>query len=69
MTLHVAKETIGRECENDNEICECKTDSDLVSICVKTSVDYVENVKKIMIRRCLLIMNDRWFECIKTEYT
>lgn len=33
---------------NNNEQCERETDPDLVSMCVKTPFDYVEDVNKMM---------------------
>ena len=33
---------------NNNEQCERETDPDLVSMCVKSPFDYVEDVNKMM---------------------
>ena len=33
---------------NNNEQCERETDPELVSMCVKTPFDYVEDVNKMM---------------------
>ena len=52
---------------NNNEQCERETDPDLVSMCVKTPFDYVEDVNKMMDNKNLyyqkmFVYNDRMNE-------